>query len=304
MSPDLTDRHLGLRWALFSAFGGALMVIPWKLANEIGEPSHSVLLLLGVAAIANTVLVLGQRVNSVSRSWRIGRTELLIAALLAVFTLLGNWASARAIQDLSPALLNALLRVDVLFVAFLGGIFLGERVDRRFWFGAVVAVYGLYVLQNPQVDLGSAGIFGSATGMAIVAALCFSSLAIVTRRFISVIDPVRVNAARLWMAVAFWFLFNSFPVFSEIPKEQILYAGLAAVAGPFLGRLALMISARHIEARVTTRATLMTPAMTLALGFILLSDWPETYELIGGAIMIAGVAIPLLGFGRTRAPGN
>jgi drug/metabolite transporter (DMT)-like permease len=76
------------------------------------------------------------------------------------------------------------------------------------------------------------------------------------------------------------------------------------VAGPFLGRLALMISARHIEARVTTLATLMTPAMTLALGFILLSDWPETYELIGGAIMIAGVAIPLLGFGRTRAPGN
>jgi len=295
------DRRLGLRWAFASAVGGALMVIPWKLANEIGDPSHSVLLLLGVAAFANSVLVIGQRLSSGWVGFRVGRTELSVAALLAVFTLLGNLASARAIQDLSPALLNVLLRSDILFVAVLGWLLLGERVERRFWLGAIIAGIGLVVLQGPLGDGGFLGLVGGGTGIAVVAAACFSGLAIVTRRFIHRIDPVAVNALRLWLAVALWFPFNGIPHFSEIPRQQILYATLAAIAGPFLGRIALMISARYVEARVTTLANLTTPALTLVLAFILLSDWPEPHQLLGGAIMIAGISIPLLRFSRAPA---
>jgi drug/metabolite transporter (DMT)-like permease len=84
------------------------------------------------------------------------------------------------------------------------------------------------------------------------------------------------------------------PRFEEMPQEQILYASLAALAGPFFARLALMISARYIEARLTTLATLAAPVMTLFLAFVLLSDWPLPHELIGGAIMIAGISIPVL----------
>ncbi len=295
------DRRLGLSWAVLSAVGGALMVIPWKLANEIGNPEHSVLLLLGVAAVANSALVIGQRLSSGRAGFRVGRTELGVAALLAVFTLLGNLASALAIQELSPALLNVLLRSDILFVALLGWLLLGERVERRFWLGAIIAGIGLVVLQGPMGDAGFLGLFGGGSGIAVVAGACFSGLAIVTRRFIHRIDPVAVNAIRLWLAVALWLPFYGIPNFSEIPREQILYATLAAIAGPFLGRIALMISARYVEARVTTLATLTTPGLTLVLAFVLLSDWPEYYELLGGAIMIGGISIPLLRFGRPSA---
>jgi drug/metabolite transporter (DMT)-like permease len=274
------------------------MVIPWKLANEIGNPSHSVLLLLGVAAIGNTALVVGQRFSSGRTGFRVSRMDLAVAAVLAVFTLLGNLASAHAIQDLSPALLNVLLRADVIFVAIFGWLLLGERVELRFWVGLSIAVLGLVVLQGPIGDAGIMGLIGGGTGMAIAAAACFSSLAIVTRRFIHQIDPVSVNAIRLWFAVALWLSFNPWPRIGEIPREQIVYATMAAIAGPFLGRLALMVSARHLEARVTTLATLTTPALTLILAFVVLSDWPENHELLGGAIMIGGISIPLLRLGR------
>jgi drug/metabolite transporter (DMT)-like permease len=102
--------------------------------------------------------------------------------------------------------------------------------------------------------------------------------------------------------VALWFLFHPWPRFSEIPSEQILHAALAAMAGPFLGRLALMLSARYIEARVTTLATLTSPILTLVLAFVLISDWPQSHELIGGAIMMAGISIPFLR--PRRAPGG
>lgn len=278
-----------------------MMVIPWKLANQAGDPTISVLILLGVAAIANTAFVVGQRLSEGTGGLRVGRLELLVAASLAGFTLLGNLASGYAIQDLSPALLNVLLRADVLIVALLGWPLLGETVERRFWLGAGVALIGLGVLQGPLGEAGWAGLLAGGTGMAIGAAACFSSLAIVTRRFIHRIDPVAVNAMRLWLAVALWFPFNRLPDWSAIPQEQWLYASISAIAGPFLGRLALMIAARHIEARVSTLATLTTPAWTLVFAIVLLSDWPAPHELLGGAIMLLGIAVPFVRFGEGRS---
>ncbi|MBJ22985.1 MAG: DMT family transporter [bacterium] len=293
-SPSSSDHRRGLGWALSSAVGGAVMVVPWKLANEVGDPSHSVLLLLAVAALANSVLVVGQRLFVAGPELRIGGTEIWAGVLLAVLTLLGNHVSAVAIQDLSPALLSVLLRADVIFVAVFAWLFLGERIERRFWFGAMIAGIGLVVLQGPMGDAGVLGFFGGGTGLAVVAAIAFSLMAIVTRRFIHRIDPVAVNAIRLWLAVAFWFPFNEFPHFSEIPRDQILFATIAAIAGPFLGRIALMMSARHVEARVSTLASLAAPVLTLVLAFWVLSDWPGYHELIGSAIMIAGISVSLV----------
>ena len=288
------ERRKGITWALMGALGGAVFVIPWKLASEVGQPAHSALILLFSAAIANTAFVAWQRISSQRSNFRIARVELAVAVLLATFTLFGNLASARAIQVLSPALLNVLLRTEVLIIATLAWLLLGERVERRFWIGAAIAALGLVVLQGPLDAIRSQGLFGVGTGMALLAAACFSSLSVLTRYFIHRIDPVMVNALRLWLAVALWFVFNSRPDFSNLPSEQIAYAGLAALAGPFFARLCLMISARHVEARVTALANLTTPAMTLLFAFVLLSDWPQTHQLIGGAIMISGIAIPML----------
>ena len=131
--------------------------------------------------------------------------------------------------------------------------------------------------------------------MALLAATCFSLMAVTTRRFIHRIDPVVVNAVRLWFAVALWFVFNPRPIFAQIPSEQILYAGLAALLGPFFARICLMISARHVEARVTALVNLTGPELTLVLAFFILSDWPKPHELVGGAIVVSGIAVPMIG---------
>ncbi len=294
MSTSGRSRRLGLLWALFSAVGGALMVIPWKLANEIGDPGISVLLLLLTAAIGSTGLGLAQRVvgRSLPRGFR--RIDLAVAAGLAVFTLAGNHASAIAIQSLSPALLNVIMRFDFVFVAVLGWLLLGERVEGRFWIGAAIAVGGLVVLQGPGDVSDFSSFFDSGTFYGIAAAAFFSCMAILTRRFIHRIETVSVNSMRLWFSVIFWFAYNPLPDIAAIPVEQVGYTTLAAIFGPFLGRLALMNSARHLEARITTLATLSTPVMTLVLAFLVLGDWPLLHQLLGGAIMIGGIAIPLL----------
>lgn len=289
----MSPRWVGLAWALVSAVGAALMVIPWKLANEAGDPAVSTLLLLAVAAVGSSALGVMRGAGRRTRR-RLGRVDWAVATALAVFTLAGNHLSAVAIQEVSPALMNVLLRSDLVFVAIFGWLLLGERVDGRFWIGLPFVFAGLARLQGPDFEIEPASFLGSEVGLAVGAAACFSGMAIVTRRHIHQLDAVAVNTMRLWMAVVVWFVFNPPPDFLALPRDQVVWSTAAAITGPFLGRLALMQSARYVEARISTLAMLTAPIMSLGLAYLVLDEWPAGYEIEGGALMLVGIAIPLL----------
>jgi drug/metabolite transporter (DMT)-like permease len=284
--PD--DHRRGILWALGSAFGIAAFVVPWKIASSHGDARINTLLLLGAAASFTSLLTAYQQ-----RSFPTFRIfDLRIAAALAACTLVGNLASANAIQLVSPALLTVVQRGEVIIVALLAWPIIGERIDRSFWLGAAVAVGGLLLLQGP-LAVGQPRTEGIA--WAIVSAICFGSMAVITRKFVHRFDTVSVNALRLWLAVALWFAWNGFPdELFEIGTEQAGFTFLAAFFGPFMGRLCMMTSARYIEARITTLATLAAPPLTLALAYAVLSDLPSAREIQGGIIMLVGISIPIL----------
>ncbi len=290
------EHRRGIMWALAAAFGIAGFVIPWKIASTHGGTATNALILLAAAAIFNSLLTLCQQ-----RSFpRFRRSDLAVAGALAALTLFGNLASANAIQLISPALLTVVQRSEVILVALLAWPIIGERIDRRFLLGAAIAAGGLTLLHDPATA-GEPRALGMAWAGA--SALCFSSMAVITRRFIHLIDPVSVNALRLWLSVALWFVWNGFPPeLLEISTEQAGYTSLAAFFGPFIGRLCLMTSAKYVEARISTLATLAAPPLTLALGVAILSDLPSAREIQGGTIMLFGIAIPMLGWARPRQP--
>lgn len=287
-TPSRSDDHRrGILWALGSAFGIAAFVVPWKIASTHGEARINTLLLLSAAAVFTSILTAYQQ-----RSFpTFRRFDLGIAAALAACTLLGNLASANAIQLISPALLTVVQRGEVIIVALLAWPIIGERIDRSFWIGAVVAGCGLLLLQGP-LSIDEPRTTGIA--WAIVSAICFGSMAVITRKFVHRFDTVSVNALRLWMAVALWFAVNGFPdELLEIGSEQAGFTFLAAFFGPFMGRLCMMTSAKYIEARITTLVTLAAPPLTLALAYAVLSDLPSTREIQGGIIMLIGISIPI-----------
>lgn len=284
----------GIAWSLGAAFWSGVFVIPWKLANEVGDAATSTLLLLAFAGVFNTLLGLVQRRGGPRLA--LGRYELLIALAIAALSLLGNLASATAIQTLSASLLNVLQRSEVLAVALLAWAMLGERVDRLYWLGAAIAGVGLVVLRDP---FGAGPADATGTGYALLAVLCFSAMSVLTRMAIQRVDLVRLNALRLWMTVPLWFAISGVPdELGTIGRAQLGYAALAAFAGPFAARLCLMLSARHVDARVTTLGVLSAPVISLGLELLIFGDVPPRHQLIGGAIMLAGIAVPLVRRGR------
>ena len=190
-------------------------------------------------------------------------------------------------------------RAEIIVVALLAWPIIGERIDRRFWLGAALAGCGLWILQAPGEGAETKTVGVAWAGLSV---LSFSTMAVLTRKYIQRFDLVAVNSLRLWIAVGLWFLVNGMPPpLSEISVDQIGLNALAAFCGPFAGRLCMMNAARYLEARISTLVTLMAPPFTLALAFVVLSDLPTPRELLGSAIMLAGIAIPILAWRGRRS---
>jgi drug/metabolite transporter (DMT)-like permease len=285
----------GVLWAFASASMSAAFILPWKLASTLGEPSTLVLImLLGAGTINLGVL----RLQDAARAPRLNRTTLVLGFGLALLTLAGNLASAEAIRRISGPLLSVLQRAEVIVVALLAWALVGERVDRRFWAGALVALCGFWLVRGNDVDrVTSDGLLYGLTS-----AVCFSTMAVLTRKYITEVEPASLNALRVWISVPLWFLiYGAPPALETLSVELVLYAGLAGMLGPGLSRLFLMQSARHVPARISSLVTLATPVLTLVLSWALLDSWPSARELWGGSVMLLGIGLPVVATLRSAA---
>lgn len=292
-APAARSQLVGVAWACASALGSAAFVIPWKVAARHGESKDMVLVLLTSAAILNSLFLPLRK--GTGRRW--SGTAWAVAIVLGLLGLFGNEASAASIRRISGPLLSVLQRVEVPIVGALAWLLLAERPTLGFWVGALLASLGVVLIQG--TGLGPAHAAG--VGFALLAAGCFAGMAVVTRRFIDDIEPVGVNAMRLWLSVLCWLaLYRELPI-ERLSLELVLWASLAALFGPFLGRLFLMFALRHVEARIAALCILLAPVATLGLSWLLLGDMPTATETLGGAVVLAGIAMPFLEPTRWRA---
>lgn len=270
----------------------ACFLIPWKEATHHGDPALATLVLLAVSAVLNTGAMAVPRLQSRDEGERPLAPTLWLSVVFAVLSLAGNWCSAEAASRVSGALLAVLQRCEVLVVGLLSAPLLRERVRAPFWAGIAVAGIGLVVLQRPAHGSPDFAPLGVVFGLGSAAA--FGAMVVLTRKYTGVIRPVTLNAVRLWLSVVLWLaVARRIPTGAEFSRGLVVNAAVAGFFGPFLSRLGAIFSARHVPASTTSLAWLATPALTLLLGFAWIGTLPTTQEVLGGLILLAGVAIPL-----------
>ncbi|MFT5685369.1 MAG: drug/metabolite transporter (DMT)-like permease, partial [Myxococcota bacterium] len=159
---------------------------------------------------------------------------------------------------------------------------------------------GLGVAQAPGTD-GAANPMGLL--MALGAALSFSGMGILTRRYIRNVDPIALNATRLWMSVGLWFATEGFALPDDLTPLVVVYAALAALIGPGIARICLMLSARDLEARMTAMVGITGPLWAVGFAWVFLGTLPGAGQLVGGVIIFVGVALPVVRLRRGRGQG-
>ena len=283
---------MGVAWSTGAACMAASFVIPWKLATPHGDETAAVLVLLVSAATWNTLLL--PFTPRTGARW--SASALRLSVLLAVLTLIGNWFSAAAIERISAPLLSVLQRAEVLIVAAIAWVTLGERPHALFWIGSAFAALGLVWMQGGDGPLDELGVlFGLASS------LSFGAMLVAVRRYVEGIDTVFVNSFRLWLSVLAWFVVRrEIPSADEFSTPLVLYGSLAGAFGPFLSRLFTMQSSRYLEARFSALILLSTPVLSLPLAWAFLGTIPSGRELQGGGLMLLGVAIPVVGMLKRR----
>lgn len=293
----LKPEVLGVFLAFISAVGSAIFMIPWKLAASSGPSAADMVLVLCFSAAAlNTLTLCMQRRKSLKLT-RVSAIEWRLSFLFAIFTIAGNWASARSIYYLAPAVVTTLMRVEILFVALIASYFLSEKINPRFWLGFVIVLAGFYMMQ-PSFDLRGNWWLGLL--LAVIAALVFACKAVITRAYIRSIDPNIVNTLRLWIAVALWFSLQlSLPDTTKWSMEFIALVMCAAFLGPFIGRIAFMNSSRYVEVRTSALVVGISPALAVLFAWFLIDSIPSRSELLGGFLIMLGTIISLIKLKRS-----
>ncbi|MEM9488251.1 MAG: DMT family transporter [Myxococcota bacterium] len=281
----------GALLALSSALCAAVFLIPYKAAGALVTRDAAVLAMLLCAAVFNTLTTVSLHRGSLA----LNRVTVVAAAALAVLTAIGNVAVGEALAQLSAGVTSVLQQTQVLFVAAMASIVLGERITVRFVIGATVALCGFALINLPGSEAGSEDNVRLA-GMlwAVASAVAFGAMHVITRKVIHRVQPVLLNAMRLWLAVLLLAaLPGRVPAVLDMDVRPWLLCLAAAGAGPFIGRVCIMYSVRYIPASQSTLLGLVSPVFAFILGFVFFSATPGLFDLLGTLLITVGVAVPV-----------
>lgn len=286
----MTAVQKGTWLALCSSLGTAIFFLPFKQAGSLVARDMAVLTVMLMAAIITTIpLLVGGY-----RKLRIDRVTLGISLLLGLLTIAGNYASAQALIRVGAGVTSILQQTQILFVAVAGYFLLGERVSGRFVVGAILVLGGVATMRGPALLDIQAGNDAQGILWALGSSLAFAAMHVSIRKVIDRIQPVTVNGLRLWVCVLVLLCVpGNATTLVALDRDIWLLCAAAAFVGPFISRITLMFSVRHITASHSILITLITPVFAFALDFLVLGDAPTRWQLIGSAVVMAGVALPV-----------
>lgn len=217
---------------------------------------------------------------------------LAVAAGLALACHFLAWVAA--VQRTSVIASAVLVTTQPLFVAAAGRVLLGERPTGRQLLGIALATSGAALLAGG--DLRDAGSLGG-DALALLGAIFAAAYFLVGRRlrrthsnlaYVGVVYPVA--AAALLAAV----LASGHPLLGW-PREAYGYIALLALVPQLIGHTSLNWALGSLSAVAVAIAVLGEPVGATLIAATLLDEPPTLVQLIGGATVLAGVAIALTG---------
>jgi drug/metabolite transporter (DMT)-like permease len=264
----------------------ALVISAWRLLFSVGFIG---LLLLGRRSILGGVKLS-------LREWILG--------IGAGFLLAGHfWAWVASIQLTTIASSSVLVSTQPLFVAGLSVVFLRESPSPRQWVGIVVAVLGAAVIGWGDLALGGSALIGDA--LALSAGMMSAGYFTIGRKLRRRLDlwaytGVVYGAAALPLTLAV-ILSPS----TDLPGYSLQNWGvfLALAAVPMmLGHTGINYALRYLPAYVANLASLGEPVGATLIAWFLpaIREVPPPQTLLGGILVLAGIALGTLGMGTPK----
>jgi drug/metabolite transporter (DMT)-like permease len=178
------------------------------------------------------------------------------------------------------------------FVTLFAGMFLREKIPRHKYLGLPVAIGGIAILTGLDAQLTDRMLIGNL--MALGSAVCFGLYSVAGRRE-RARYPLLHYAGMVYAVAALWLA--PFALLEPIPVASVESVAAIVALGVFplaIGHTLYNASLRRVHPTYVNLIATQEVVGGIALGAILLGEWPPFSAVIGAAVSLVGVAMVLL----------
>jgi len=268
----------------------ALVISAWRLLFSVG--------IIGLILLGRRRVLGGTRLSA--REW-------LLAGAAGILLAGHFWAWVASIQLTTIASSTVLVSTQPLFVGVLSVVFLKEHPARRQWIGIGVAVVGAAVIGWGDFGSGPEAFQGDALALSagLMAAGYFTIGRSLRRRLDIWSYTFLVYGAAAVPLTLVVLSSPGLPMTGYPTQDWAVFLGLAVVP-MMLGHTGINYALRYLPAYVANLASLGEPIGATLIAWLLpaIGEAPPPQTLVGGGLILAGIALGTLGFGTARGAGR
>jgi drug/metabolite transporter (DMT)-like permease len=221
---------------------------------------------------------------------------------------------SHAITAIGAGLGTVVGNLQVLIIAVLAWLFLGERPGRSLVLASPVMLAGL-VLVGGLADVGDSRAYGADPGLGVVfgvaVAVIYAVYILTLRQATSVPGARSAVAAVLFEATAgatvasalLGLALNDYRLGPDPSLWPALgWLALLALTSQVIGWLLITVSMPRLPAGMIGALLLVQPAGSVALSYAFLDERPSALQLAGVVLILAGVVVAVSGAGSAAGP--
>lgn len=184
-----------------------------------------------------------------------------------------------------------LVTVSPIFVAIASYLLYREKITRRIIWGIAISVIGSIIVGFNNWQLGGASVKGS--WLALLGALAIAGNLLIGRKLrqkMSLLSYIFLTYASAAVILLVWSLIVGGSLTGYSGKTYLMFV-LLALLPQLLGHSSFNWSLRFLPATMVTIAVLGEPVGATILALAILNEIPATFEIIGGVLILGGIAL-------------
>jgi drug/metabolite transporter (DMT)-like permease len=261
----------------------ATSVIRKTISTEVNPATFSVWW-YGIAGVYAWIWVLLRGDAHTARGIRTGWRPTLVLVLANASAAILFYTE---IDLANPALVSFFGRLRTVYVVLLGVFYLGERLNRLEWMGAVVTVLGTLL-----VAYRGGAVLNFVFVLALIENLLMAVATIMAKSAVRHVPPlVLVGYRGVLISLAVLLYATATGQWQWVSGRTWVVMATGALAGPFLGHVMYYAALAHMDAGKVAVVTALQPVFVATYTALLFGDLPTFQQSLGGALTIAGVII-------------
>jgi drug/metabolite transporter (DMT)-like permease len=197
-----------------------------------------------------------------------------------------------AIADVGAGLATVLGNLQVVLVAFIAWMLLGERPGNRMFVAVPLALLGAVMISGVLESAAFGDDPGRGTVFGVLTTLAYSGFLLVLRATNT--NPQRpagplfdATASAAVVAIAVSATYGAVDLVPDWPSHGWLL--LLALSSQVVGWLLISVSLPRLPAAVTSLLLLIQPVSSVILAYVILDEEPSVLQTGGVALILAGV---------------